>query len=99
MSDLVAIGLSILGVIVALGWDAIVGAVKASLTAMRKPPEPQATAPVAGPAAVSSKITFPTAIDALAVVRNRLVETGCMDDAAKAAIEAVTHALVAGTDK
>jgi hypothetical protein len=94
MNDIVAIVVSAVAVLVALAWNPIVAFLKASM-------------PHAGPISpVPTTVAWPTptpdfsfAIDALAVVRNRLVDTGCLDDAAKAAIEAVTHALISGTDK
>lgn len=84
MSDIQAAILSAIAIGIALAWNPIVAAVKSSLAARAPVP------PAAG---------FSTALDALAVVRNRLVSTGCLDEPAKAAIEAVTHALIAGTDK
>lgn len=44
-------------------------------------------------------ITYQQAMSALAVVRGRLVATGGVSDAASKAIEAVTLALVSGSDK
>lgn len=93
MSDTQALILSGVAVGIALMWNPIVAAVKAAMAhAGPLSPLPE---PMVGPV----KTGFAAAIGALAVVRNRLVATGCLDDAAKAAIEAVTHALISGTDK
>ena len=89
MSDTQALILSGVAVGIAMMWNPIVAAVKAAM-AHAGPP-----APMVGPV----KSNFAYAIDALAVVRNRLVDTGCLDEPAKAAVEAVTHALISGTDK
>lgn len=95
MSDIQAAILSVAAIGIALAWNPIVAAVKAAMAhsgPLSPLPEPE---PTVGPV----KTGFSFAIDALAVVRNRLVDTGCLDDAAKGAIEAVTHALISGTDK
>jgi hypothetical protein len=94
MSDVAAIVVSVVAIGIALAWNPIVAAVKAA-TAHARPVSP------AAPTGVWPTPTadFSFAIDALAVVRNRLVDTGCLDEPAKAAIEAVTHALISGTDK
>ena len=94
MSDIVAIVVSVVAVLVALAWNPIVAFLKASM-AHAKPISPVPPT-VAWPTPTPD---FSFAIDALAVVRNRLVDTGCLDDSAKGAIEAVTHALISGTDK
>jgi hypothetical protein len=86
MNDLAAIFASCLAIGVALMWGPMVEAFK----------ELRAVGPTL-PASV--RTPFSASIDALAVVRNRLVDTGCLDEPAKAAIEAVTHALISGTDK
>ena len=93
MSDTQALILSGVAVGVALAWNPVVAAVKAAMA--HAGPLSPLPSPPAGPV----KSNFSYAIDALAVVRNRLVDTGCLDDAAKAAVEAVTHALISGTDK
>jgi hypothetical protein len=98
MSDFERIALTLLGIVVALGWNSIAGLAKNVFAAWAS------RVPVLAPPGVNEpakplNVSFVGAIDALAVVRNRLVETGCMDDKSTAAIEAVTHALVAGTDK
>lgn len=49
--------------------------------------------------AVSSVVGYEAAIHDLAVVRTRLVSTSLLDDKAKAAIDTLTLALVAGSDK
>jgi hypothetical protein len=46
-----------------------------------------------------AKVTYQQAMAALAVVRGRLVATGGVSEAASKAIEAVTLALVEGSDK
>jgi len=94
MSDIAAIVVSVVAIGIALAWNPIVAFIRAAM-------------PHAGPISpVPPTVAWPTptadfsfAIDALAVVRNRLVDTGCLDEPAKAAIEAVTHALISGTDK
>ena len=93
MSDTQALILSGVAVGIALMWSPIVAFIKEAMVhAGPLSPLPE---PTVGPV----KTGFSVAIDALAVVRNRLVATGCLDDAAKGAIEAVTHALISGTDK
>lgn len=49
--------------------------------------------------AVSAVVGYEAAIHDLAVVRTRLVSTSLLDDKAKAAIDTLTLALVAGSDK
>jgi hypothetical protein len=98
MSDFERIALTLLGIVVALGWNSIAGLAKSAFAAWTSK-VPVLTPPGVNEPVKSAKVSFVGAIDALAVVRNRLVETGCMDDKSTAAIEAVTHALVAGTDK
>lgn len=93
MSDTQAIILSVVAVGVALAWNPIVAFFKGAM--VHAGPLSPLPSPPAGPA----KADFSASIDALAVVRNRLVATGCLDEPAKAAIEAVTHALISGTDK
>jgi hypothetical protein len=90
MSDTQAAILSVVAIGIALAWSPLVAAVRAAM-AHAGPLSPLPAPPV--------KTGFSTAIGALAVVRNRLVDTGCLDEPAKAAIENVTHALIAGTDK
>lgn len=53
--------------------------------------------PAPGPAAPS--VTYQAAMVALASVRARLLATGGVSDEAGKAIEAITHALVEGSDK
>lgn len=48
---------------------------------------------------VSAVVGYEAAIHDLAVVRTRLVSTSLLDDKAKAAIDTLTLALVAGSDK
>lgn len=91
MNDTQAIVLSVVAIGVALAWSPLVAAVKAAM-AHAGPLSPV-------PATPAAKASFPAALAALSVVRNRLVDTGCLDEPAKAAIENVTHALIAGTDK
>ena len=90
MNDIAAIVLSVVAILLALVWNPLVAWVRSAM-AHAGPLSPVPTAPVRTP--------FSASIDALAVVRNRLVDTGCLDEPAKAAIEAVTHALISGTDK
>lgn len=49
--------------------------------------------------AVSAVVGYEAAIHDLAVVRTRLASTNLLDDKAKAAIDTLTLALVAGSDK
>ncbi|NDC63468.1 MAG: hypothetical protein EBZ59_05660 [Planctomycetia bacterium] len=58
-------------------------------------PEP---VPVCPPSA-ARRPAFRPAIDSLAYVRSRLVATDSLDEKAKAAIDALTLALVAGSDQ
>lgn len=51
------------------------------------------------PSPALSAPTFKAAIDALSVVRTRVVATGHLDDAQKQAIDALTLALVDGSDQ
>ena len=91
MNDTQALILSGVAVGIALMWNTIVAFIKAAL-AHAGPLSPL-------PAPPAAKVSFSAALAALSVVRNRLVDTGCLDEPAKAAIENVTHALIAGTDK
>ena len=93
MSDAQAAVLSVVAIGFALAWNPIVAFIKAAMT-HAGPLSPLPATPV-GPVQTG----FSAAIAALAVVRNRLVDTGCLDEPAKAAVEAVTHALISGTDK
>lgn len=90
MSDTQGIILSVVAVGIALAWNPLVAAVRAAM-AHAGPLSPMPAPPV--------KTGFSAAIGALAVVRNRLVDTGCLDEPARAAVEAVTHALISGTDQ
>lgn len=101
MSDTVAVIVSILAVVVAGAWGPIWSAIRGALASAptHTPPGVPLVVPLPTVSPGPTKVTFPAAIDALAIVRNRLVETGCMSDPATAAVEAITHALVAGTDK
>jgi hypothetical protein len=94
MNDIAAIVLSVVAVLLALVWNPLVAWVRSAM-AHAGPLSPVPPA-VAWPTPTAD---FSFALDALAVVRNRLVDTGCLDEPAKAAIEAVTHALISGTDK
>lgn len=51
------------------------------------------------PSPAASGPTFKAAIDALSVVRTRVVSTGHFDEAQKQAIDALTLALVDGSDQ
>jgi hypothetical protein len=48
---------------------------------------------------VGSPVSYEAAIHDLAVVRTRLMATGVLDDGSKKAIDTLTLALVAGSDK
>lgn len=104
MSDAQKLLLSGLAIALAAFGPSLLPWLKAALTALAAKP----TAPVA-PQVVPPSVaalgptldgkTFAGAIEALAIVRNRLTATGCMSETAAAAVEAITHALVQGTDK
>jgi|AACY02.17.fsa_nt_gi hypothetical protein len=47
----------------------------------------------------ADNLTYGEAMIALAVVRERLVETDCLADDANKAIEVITHSLVEGSDQ
>lgn len=51
------------------------------------------------PSPAQSAPTFKQSIDALSVVRTRVVATGHFDDAQKQAVDALTLALVDGSDQ
>jgi hypothetical protein len=55
--------------------------------------------PAPAPAPARPGVTYQAAMVALASVRARLVETGGVSDEAGKAIEAITHALVQGSDQ
>lgn len=55
--------------------------------------------PSPAPAPTRPGVSYQAAMVALASVRARLVETGGVSDEAGKAIEAITHALVQGSDK
>lgn len=63
-------------------------------------PPPAAVVVAPPPAeAVSAVVGYEAAIHDLAVVRTRLASTNLLDDKAKAAIDTLTLALVAGSDQ
>jgi hypothetical protein len=93
MNDVAAIVVSVVAIGIALAWNPLVAWVRSAMA------HAGPISPVPVPPTASVRTPFSAAIDALAVVRNRLVDTGCLDEPAKAAIEAVTHALISGTDK
>ena len=103
MSSTQSIILSVAAVVAAVAWEPLVAAFRGGVSALlrgfvpRLPTAPDAVAPLAP--TKNAKVSFSESIESLSVVRNRLVETGCIDDKTVAAIEAVTHSLVAGTDK
>ena len=92
MNDIAAITLSVAAILLALVWNPLVAWVRAAMASAGP------LSPVPVPPTAPARTPFSASIDALAVVRNRLVDTGCLEPA-KAAIEAVTHALISGTDK
>ena len=51
------------------------------------------------PSLPATSITFTKSLTSLAEVRQRLVDTGGVPKDAEAAIEVLTHALLAGSDK
>lgn len=91
MNDIQALILSGVAVGTALMWNPLTALIKAAM-AHAGPLSPL-------PAPLAAKVSFSAALASLSAVRNRLVDTGCLDEPAKAAIENVTHALIAGTDK
>ena len=70
-------------------WPGIKSAGKAALAALKRSPK----------AASEERPDFQAAIANLALVRARLSGTELLDDTAKKAIDALTLALVAGSDK
>lgn len=105
MSDTQKLILSVVAVVLAAFGPSILSWLRGLLAGLQPPPAP---AVPSGPATVVPEApdevaadwkTFSVAIEALAIVRNRLAATGCLDEKATAAVEAITHALVAGTDK
>lgn len=72
---------------VALFWDRAVAVFRQ--WTKREPP----------PAQEGVHVGWSDAMDAVQVVRGRLVATGCLDDESKAAIETIVQALVQGSDK
>lgn len=107
MSDGLKIFLSVVAVALAAFGPSLLAALRAALPAVPgpgvlppAPPPPPPPPPPPGPSRpVPAATSFSEAFDALAVVRNRLVKTGCLDEAAAGAVGAITHALVEGTDK
>ena len=91
------IAMTIAAIAVAALWNPALSIAKGLYATLSKPDAVVRPVPVAPKDGATP--TFAEAIEALAVVRNRLVVTGCADEKAAAAVEAVTHALVAGTDK
>lgn len=107
MSDTQKLLLSVVAVVLAAFGPSILPWLKGLLAGLQPRPAPPAPAvpvppAVAAPGAPAVALdgrTFSGAIEALAIVRNRLAATGCLDEKATAAVEAITHALVSGTDK
>lgn len=106
MGDELKILLSVAAVVVAASWPTFWPLIKAGMTGNFDPlidgkPSPSPVPPVAPapPAAVLDAATFAEAIECLAVVRTRLVKTACLDDAGSSAVEALTLALVRGSDQ
>lgn len=62
------------------------------------PPAPHVL-PLPGSEPVSTVVSYESAIHDLAIVRSRLAATQLLDDPAKKAIDTLTLALVAGSDK
>lgn len=62
-------------------------------------PDIQAAFSKESPAKPLASISYKSAIDSLANVRNRLIKSDCLDDKSKAAIDTITLSLVAGSDK
>lgn len=104
MSDGQKLVLSGLAIALAAFGPSLLPWLKAALSALAAKPTapvvPQpAPAAVVPPGPTLDGRTFAGAIEALAIVRNRLTATGCMSEQAAAGVEAITHALVQGTDK
>lgn len=95
MSDTMKVVVSVAAVALAAGGGPLLSMLRAALS--NHPALPAPPAPPAPPALTGA--SFSAAFAALAVVRNRLVATNCLDEKAAIAVEEITHALVAGTDK
>ena len=78
--------------------DVIVG-VAGTVAAVAVSQWPRLVSLVKPPARPVKGVSYSQAIEALAVVRGRLLATGGIPEAAQKAIEALTLALVAGSDK
>jgi len=72
-------------IVVALFWDKGVAAAMSLI-------KPAALAP-------PGRLGWQHAMDAVRVIRGRLVETGCLTDEVKESIESIVQALVQGSDK
>lgn len=87
----------ILGALI-LAWPAIVAWVKHGLESMPHSapsvPLPAPSVPTAAP-----KTSYISAIENLGIVRTRLVQTECLGESQKAAIDTLTLALVGGSEK
>ena len=83
----------ILGALI-LAWPAIVSWVKRGLEAL--PPPPGVQLP---PRPAPAKASYIEAIENLGIVRTRLVQTECLGESQKAAIDTLTLALVGGSEK
>lgn len=82
--DSIAIG------VIGTGAAALVGLWPKVAPYLKRLPAPGPTSPA---------VTYQAAMVALASVRSRLLATGGVSDEAGRAIEAITHALVEGSDK
>lgn len=72
-------------------WPNVADLAKKGLAVLRGRP--------AGPSVVPGGVSFEAAVHDLASVRSRLVATGHLGDEQKSAIDALTLALVSGSDK
>jgi hypothetical protein len=87
----------VFGVLI-LAWPAIFSWVKQGLEAL---PHPAPSVPLPTPSvpAAAPKTSYIAAIENLGIVRTRLVQTECLGEQQKAAIDTLTLALVGGSEK
>ncbi len=99
MSDTGKILFSLAAICVALFGGQIFSSLRSLIPALLPAARPQGGGSAVDRPVGDDEVSFVDAIDALAAVRNRLVKTGCLSEEAAGAIEKITHALIAGTDK
>lgn len=81
------IAVLVLGALI-MAWPAVIGWVKRNIESL-----PHA------PTVLPQKATYIAAIENLGLVRTRLVQTECLGEQQKAAIDTLTLALVSGSEK